>query len=268
MKNIGFIGCGNMGAAMLEGIMKAGVADGPHVYVSNQHPEKLTALARRYDFRICDNETVASRSDVLFLAVKPYMYATVIDQIKDEIQMDCIVVCIAAGISIHDMYEMLGNDHYKVVKAMPNTPALVQEAMSALCFGENLSLKEQEEMTAIFESFGECREVKENMMDAITAIAGSSPAYFFMILEAMGDAGVKGGLSRDDAYFFAAQSMLGSAKMYLKTRKHPGYLKDMVTSPGGTTIEAVAKLEEKGLRSALIAGMDACIEKSKKMSQK
>lgn len=267
MKNIGFIGCGNMGSAMLEGIMQAKIADGKHVYVANRHPEKLATLARRYDFSICDNETVARSSDVLFLAVKPYMYESVISEIRSFIHENCIVVCIAAGISIEDMYEMLG-DTYKVVKAMPNTPAQVQEAMTAICFGSAVSLKEQEEMTAIFESFGECREVNESLMDVITAISGSSPAYFFMMLEAMGDAGVKGGMSRDDAYFFAAQSMLGSAKMYLETRKHPGVLKDMVTSPSGTTIEAVASLEKNGLRSTLIEAMDACLNKSKQMSKK
>ena len=267
MKTIGFIGCGNMGTAMLEGIMQAGVADGKHVYVSNRHPEKLAPLARRYDFSICDNETVARSSEVLFLAVKPYMYASVIEEIRAVLHPNCIVVCIAAGISIEDMYEMLGGT-YKVVKAMPNTPAQVQEAMSALCFGSALTLKEQEEMTAIFESFGECREVSESLMDVVTAISGSSPAYFFMMLEAMGDAGVKGGMSRDDAYYFAAQAMLGSAKMYLETRKHPGMLKDMVTSPGGTTIEAVATLEKCGLRSTLMEAMDACLKKSQLMSKK
>lgn len=268
MKNIGFIGCGNMGTAMLEGIMQAGVADGPHVFVSNAHPEKLLPLARRYDFSICDNETVAASSDVLFLAVKPYMYFSIIRRVQKYIKPECIIVCIAAGISIEDMYDMLGGDHYKVVKAMPNTPAQVQESMSALCFGRSLTLKEQEDITAIFESFGECKEVNEGLMDVVTAISGSSPAYFFMMLEAMGDAGVKGGMAREDAYFFAAQSMLGSAKMYLETKKHPGVLKDMVTSPGGTTIEAVATLEAKGLRSTLIAAMDACLIKSQKMSKR
>ena len=267
MKNIGFIGCGNMGSAMLEGIMQAGVADGSHIYVANQHPEKLANLERRYGIIIANNETVARNSDVLFLAVKPYMYAPIIEKIRDVIQPSCIVVCIAAGITIENMYEMLGGT-YKVVKAMPNTPSLVQEAMTAICFGDTLTLKEQEEMTAIFESFGECREVSESMMDVVTAISGSAPAYFFMMLEAMGDAGVKGGMSRDDAYFFAAQTMLGSAKMYLETRKHPGALKDMVTSPGGTTIEAVATLERRRFRASIIEAMDACLIKSEKMSQK
>ena len=161
MKNIGFIGCGNMGSAMLEGIMQAGVADGSHIYVANQHPEKLANLERRYGIIIANNETVARNSDVLFLAVKPYMYAPIIEKIRDVIQPSCIVVCIAAGITIENMYEMLGGT-YKVVKAMPNTPSLVQEAMTAICFGDTLTLKEQEEMTAIFESFGECREVSES----------------------------------------------------------------------------------------------------------
>lgn len=267
MKTIGFIGCGNMGKAMLEGIMKAGLSDGEHTIVSNRHPEKLKTLARTYDFGIADNETTARNADILFLAVKPYMYASVIEEIRDALKPDVILICIAAGITIEDMYDMLQGKR-KVVKAMPNTPAQVQEAMSAICFGELLTLREQEEITDIFKSFGECVEVKESQMDIVTAISGSSPAYFFMMLEAMGDAGVKGGLPREDAYVFAAQSMLGSAKMYLETRMHPGALKDMVTSPGGTTIEAVAALEKAGLRAALISAMDACETKSRNMTKK
>lgn len=268
MKTIGFIGCGNMGRAMVEGIMKANLVDGDHMIVSNQHPEKLQELSSTYDdFYISDNEGVAQNSDILFLAVKPYMYKDVIEETRDKIKDNAIIVAIAAGISIHDLYNMFGRE-VKAVKAMPNTPAMVGEAMSALAFGELMDEDDKEDVMNIFESFGRCLEVKESMMDAVTVVSGSSPAYLFMILEAMADGAVMEGMPRKDAYIFAAQAMLGSAKMLLETGKHPGELKDMVCSPGGTTIEAVAKLEACGLRSALLEGMHACAEKSRKMSGK
>lgn len=268
MKTIGFIGCGNMGKAMVEGIMKAKLVDGDHMIVSNTHPEKLQELSSKYDdFYISDNISVAQNSDILFLAIKPYMYKDVIEEIKAYIKKDSIVVGIAAGISIHDLYHMFSRE-IKAVKAMPNTPAMVQEGMSALAFGEHMDADDKEEIFAIFESFGKYVEVKENMMDAVTIVSGSSPAYLFMIMEAMADGAVLEGMPRQDAYTFAAQAMLGSAKMVLETGKHPGELKDMVCSPAGTTIEAVAVLEERGLRSAIIEAMRVCAKKSKEMSKK
>lgn len=266
MKTIGFIGCGNMGKAMVLGIMKASLVDGDHMIVSNQHPEKLQELSSMYDFYISDNMSVAANSDVLVLAVKPYMYKAVIDEIKDILKKDAIVVAIAAGISIQDLYDMFGRV-IKAVKAMPNTPAMVGEAMSAVAYGELVDQDDKEEIVSIFESFGKCVEVKENMMDAVTVISGSSPAYLFMIMEAMADGAVLEGMPRKDAYTFAAQAMLGSAQMVLETGKHPGELKDMVCSPGGTTIEAVAMLEKYGVRSAIIEAMRACADKSRKMSK-
>lgn len=266
-KTIGFIGCGNMGQAMVEGIMKAKLVDGDHMIVANAHPEKLQELGTTYDFYISDNDSVAQNADILFLAVKPYMYKEIITEIKDVVKDDVIIVDIAAGIEIADIYEMFERE-YKVVKAMPNTPALVLEAMSALSFGEHLDEDDKEDIIQIFESFGTTCEVKESMMDAVTAVSGSAPAYVFMFLEALGDGAVLQGMPRKDAYKFAAQTLLGSAKMLLETGKHPGELKDMVCSPGGTTIEAVATLEACGFRSSVLEAMEACANKSRAMSQK
>lgn len=268
MKTIGFIGCGNMGKAMVEGIMKANLVDGDHMIVSNTRPEKLQELSSQYDdFYISDNVSVAKNSDLLFLAVKPYLYKDVIDEIKEYVKQDSIVISIAAGISIQDMYHMFGR-MCKVVRAMPNTPAMVGEGMSALAFGELLDEDDKEEVVSIFESFGKCAEVKETMMEAVAVVSGASPAYLFMIMEAMADGAVLEGMSRNDAYTFAAQAMLGSAKMVLETGKHPGELKDMVCTPGGTTIEAVAVLEACGVRSAIIEAMRACADKSREMGKK
>lgn len=267
MKTIGFIGCGNMGKAMVEGIMRSQLVNGDHMIVSNLHPEKLEALSSMYDFYISDNETVARHADILVLAVKPYLYASIIDDIKDVIKEDCIVVAIAAGIELQDIYAMFKRK-VKAVKAMPNTPAVVLEAMSALAFGEMLNQEDKEDIMDVFESFGKCVEVKESMMEAVTAVSGSAPAYMFMILEAMADGAVREGMPRKEAYIFAAQAMLGSAKMVLELDEHPAALKDGVCSPAGTTIEAVAALEESGIRNAILKGMRACANKSREMKKK
>lgn len=263
-KTIGFIGCGNMGKAMVEGIMKAQLVPQDQLIVSNLHPEKLQDLGSRYDFYISDNETVARHADILFMAVKPHLYASILNDIKALIKPDVILIDIAPGITIQDMIDMVGFE-CKVVKAMPNTPALVSEGMSAISFGEGFSKEDQEEIMEIFESFGKASIVEERLMDAVAALSGSSPAYVFLIIEAMADGAVRHGMPRQSAYEFAAQTLIGSAKLVLETGKHPGECKDMVCSPGGTTIEAIAKLEEKGLRSAIIEAMDACVKKSKNM---
>lgn len=266
-KTIGFIGCGNMGKAMVEGIMKAELVEGEQLIVSNAHPEKLQELSRMYDFYISDNETVAAHADVLILAIKPYLYAKIITEIKDLLKPDVILIDIAAGISIADMHEMMGRE-CKIAKVMPNTPALVLEAMSAVSFSKQMDQADRDAVWQILTCFGQACEVEEHLMDAVTALSGSSPAYVFMFIEAMGDGAVMLGMDRAKAYRFAAQSVLGAAKLLLETGMHPGECKDMVCSPGGTTIEALAKLEEKGMRSALIEAMKVCAERSKEMSRK
>lgn len=266
-KTIGFIGCGNMGQAMVEGIMKSKLVDGDHMIVANAHPEKLQELGSTYDFYISDNDSVARNADILVLAIKPYMYKEIIDEIQAVVKEDVIIINIAAGIEIADIYSLF-HRKLKVVKAIPNTPALVLEAMSALSFGDLLDEDDREDITEIFESFGTTCEIDESLMDAATAVSGSAPAYAFMFLEALGDGAVLQGMPRNIAYQFAAQTLLGSAKMLLETRKHPGELKDMVCSPGGTTIEAVAALEAGGFRSSVLEAMRACASKSKAMNNK
>lgn len=266
-KTIGFIGCGNMGKAMVEGIMKAKLVYGDQMIVSNAHPEKLQELGNTYDFYISDNETVAAHADIIFLAVKPYLYAKIIDEIKDIIKADAIIVSIAAGITLQDLQAMTGRT-CRLVRAMPNTPALVSEGMSAVSFGDGFSEEDKLDIMEIFESFGKAAVIDEALMDSVVAISGSSPAYVFMLIEAMGDGGVLQGMPRKEAYRFAAQAVLGAAKMVLETGKHPAELKDMVCSPGGTSIEAVAALEEKGFRSAVIAAMSKCADKNRSMQKK
>ena len=267
-KIIGFIGgSGNMGSAIIGGILKAQLVPSNHIIATAVNMAKLEALKEKYGVAISNNNLEAARkADILFLAVKPNMYAQVIEEIKDEVKEETVIVAIAAGKDIATIEGLFGKK-VKVVRSMPNTPALVGEAMSAICHNDLVTKEELEDVKAIFNSIGKAEIVGEYLMDAVTGVSGSSPAYVYMFIEAMADAAVLGGMPRNLAYEFAAQSVLGAAKMVLETGMHPGALKDMVTSPAGTTIEAIAELERKGMRSAVISAVDKCITKSKAMSK-
>ena len=272
-KIIGFIGAGNMGSAMIGGILNASLVTTGQVIASAHSKETLDAIHSRFSIETTlSNETVAERSDILFLAVKPNKFDEVIPQIAPHVKSSCIIVSIAAGKTIAAIEKAFGKE-IKLVRAMPNTPALVGEAMSALCVNAHVTEAELSEVQAIFNSFGKAEVVPESLIDAVVgvsgsspAVSGSSPAYIFMIIEAMADAAVADGMPRAQAYKFAAQSVYGAAKMVLETGRHPGELKDAVCSPGGTTIEAVAALERGGLRDTVITAQRACSKKSHDMS--
>ncbi|MGG2015193.1 pyrroline-5-carboxylate reductase [Bacillus sp. S10(2024)] len=265
-KQIGFIGCGNMGIAMIGGMINKNIVSSDNIICSDISAIHLKNASEKYDITTTtDNNEVANNADILILSIKPDLYSSVINQIKEQIKNDVIVVTIAAGKSIKSTENTFGRK-LKVVRAMPNTPALVGEGMSALCANEMVTEKDLEDILNIFSSFGQTEIVNEKLMDVVTSVSGSSPAYVYMFIEAMADAAVLDGMPRAQAYKFAAQAVLGSAKMVLETGIHPGTLKDMVCSPGGTTIEAVATLEEKGLRTAIISAMKRCTQKSVEMS--
>ncbi len=265
MKKIGFIGAGNMGGAMIGGIARAGFAD---VFVADKNQAAVENLKKEFGIKAADNQEAATVADILFLAVKPNILLDVITEIRNHVQKDALVVSIAAGKTLETLDSAFGRE-LKIVRVMPNTPALVGEGMSALALNKIVGQPEYAEeiqtLVRLFESFGKAEIIPEKLMDAVTAVSGSSPAYVFMFIEAMADAAVLGGMPRAQAYTFAAQAVLGSAKMVLETGRHPGELKDMVCSPAGTTIEAVKILEETGLRSGIIQAMEACMEKSKAM---
>lgn len=264
-KRIGFIGCGNMGSSIVGGLIKSRFCSSNDIIVSTRIQESADKLKRSLNiFSTIDNKYVATEADIIFLAVKPNMYEKVISEIKDSINKDKIIVTIAAGITISDMETWLGNE-YKIVRTMPNTPALVGEAISAICHNENVSEEELSYVIDIFNSIGEVVELEEKDFHGFIALCGSSPAYVFMFIEAMADGAVKLGIPREKAYKMAARSLLGSAKMVLDTSKHPGELKDMVCSPAGTTIDAIVELEKQGFRSSVIEAMIKCAEKSKSM---
>ncbi len=261
---IGFIGGGNMASAIIGGLVSSGVAS-DNIMVSDKNKYALDSLKEKFGVVVSDsNVSVALQADMLFLCVKPNIIGIVADEIKDSIKNSTVIVSIAAGKGIEQLEELFGKDK-KIVRVMPNTPALVGEGMSAVC-SNKAAEQDADSVVNIFSQMGKCEKLSEKLMDTVTAVSGSSPAYVFMFIEAMADGAVQGGMTRDSAYKFAAQAVLGSAKMVLETGKHPGELKDMVCSPGGTTIDAVASLEKSGFRNAVIKAMKACIEKSKKMN--
>lgn len=266
-QTITFIGGGNMASAIIGGILGAKLAGKEQITATAKTEKTRASLQERFGIHTtADNADAAENADILFLAVKPYMFPEVIAEIRDKIKKDTIVVSIAAGQTVSAIESMFGKE-IKLIRAMPNTPALVGEAMSALCANPNITEEELALAVSIFNSFGICEVIQEAMMDAVVGVSGSSPAYVYMFIEAMADAAVADGMPRAQAYKFAAQSVLGSAKMVLETGKHPGELKDAVCSPGGTTIEAVAVLERQGLRSSVITAQRACVQKSKDMSK-
>lgn len=267
MKTIGFIGCGNMGRAILEGMLKAKLIDGRQVYVSNRHLEHLVDLQQQYRVKLARNLETAARSDILFLAVKPYSYESVIHEIRDVVKEDVIIINIAAGICIDDVEKMFGRN-LKVVKVMPNTPVLVGKGMSGISFNRLLSEQEKKEIIQIFECFGKVELVDESLMNVVGSASGSSPAFVFMLIEAMADACVKMGMSRAQAYRMVAQAVKGSAEMVLTTGKHPAELKDMVCSPNGTTIVGVKVLEENGFRFAIMEALEACARRTEELMGK
>lgn len=265
-QNITFIGGGNMAGAIIRGLLASGLAEAGQITATAKSEQTCRSLAERYHIHTTqDNRAAASTADLLFLAVKPGLFPQVIAEIKNSVKSDALIISIAAGQSIAAIEDLFAAP-IKLIRAMPNTPALVGEAMSALCANSQVTKSELAQAVSIFESFGKCRVIEESMMDAVIGVSGSSPAYVFLFLEAMADAAVADGIPRAAAYEFAAQSVLGAAKMMLETGLHPGVLKDQVCSPGGTTIEAVAVLEREGLRSAVIKGQRACVQKSRQMS--
>ena len=265
MKRIGFIGCGNMGRAMVGGLINSGFSNPSNIIISTRTEESAKLIQEKYNVNVTtNNENVVKNSDVIFLAVKPNMYAKVIDELRKESLQEKLIITIAAGITISDM-EALISDKARIVRTMPNTPALVGEGMSAICPNNNVLDEELKLVIDMYNSFGECVELEEKDFHGFIALCGSSPAYVFMFIEAMADAAVKLGIPRKKAYKMAAQSVLGSAKMILDTEQHPGELKDMVCSPSGTTIDAVVELEKQGFRSSIIEAMIKCADKSKSM---
>lgn len=260
MFQYGFIGMGNMGSAMLAGLVKR---FGEETCVFSEHDhEKM--LRKSQECQVAcrkTNSEVVKESKYIILAVKPVVYEKVLKEIKDSLDYSKVLISIAPGFKIEEVKAMAGGD-VRVVRAMPNTPAMVGEGMTGVCYDPNeFSDMEIKDIEMLFSSFGKMNVVDEKIMSAVTCASGSSPAYVYMFIEALADSVVKYGMPRKDAYEFVAQTVLGSAKMVLETGEHPGKLKDNVCSPGGTTIAAVEALEENGLRNSLFKATEKCYRK-------
>jgi pyrroline-5-carboxylate reductase len=264
-KKIGFIGAGKMAQAMLEGILKSKMIPKENIIASAKTEGTLEKIESNYQIRTTqNNQDVARFADILILAVKPDQHSNVIQEIKNDVHSDSIIITIAAGITLDDIEREFGVN-VKAVRTMPNTPSLVGEGMTAICSNERLNEEEVLEVELLFHTFGKTERLDERLMDAVPAISGSSPAYVYMMIEAMADGGVKQGIPRDKAYRLAAQAVLGAAKMVLETDRHPGELKDNVCTPGGATIEAVAELEKRQFRGSVLAAMESCTRKVKSL---
>lgn len=263
--NIGFIGLGNMATAMMGGILNKGIVSADEIYGSDALETAVNKAKEDMGIQATtDNLAVVEAADILIISVKPQFYQTVISQIKDHMRESQIVVSIAPGKTLSWLEERFGKT-LKLVRCMPNTPALVGAGCTGVCHNDQVLKEEMEVVLSILRSFGVASLVPEHLMDVVVGVSGSSPAYVFMFIEAMADAAVADGMPRAQAYEFAAQAVYGSAKMLLETGVHPAELKDMVCSPGGTTIVAVKELEKNGFRSAVIEAQMACVEKSRSL---
>ena len=260
MAKIGFIGMGNMGYAMLKGALSS--ISPENVGVTDRSFDKAESIAQETGVRHFEsNADCVKNCKYVVFSIKPQVYENVVDEIREYVDDSKIIISLAPNVSIEMLNGMFGKN-VRVVRLMPNTPALVGEGMTGYCYDDALFNEEEKTFLAdLFNSFGKAVKVSEKIMSAVVCASGSSPAYVFMFIEALADSVVKYGMSRDDAYTFVAQTVLGSAKMVLESGEHPGVLKDRVCSPGGTTIRAVEKLEECGLRNALFKATEACYNK-------
>jgi len=265
-KIIAIIGTGNMGEALVSGLIGSGSSKPKNIICADVRKEKLDKIKSRYKVRTTANNLKAvSEADIVIYAVKPQLMAMVLNQTASKLDMSKLVISIAAGVPLAAMESCIKKS-MRLIRVMPNIAAAVKEAASAIAAGEHATKEDVKLAMEIFNSIGKCIFLKENyLMDAITGLSGSGPAYIFLIVDALADAGVKVGLSRQESLFLAAQTVLGSAKLLIETQEHPGQLKDKVTSPGGTAIAGLATLESGGLRTTLINAVEAATKRSKEL---
>ena len=271
-KKLGFVGGGNMTEALVRGLVTGSSIEAKNILVSDPISERLEYMHKEYRVKTTlNNRELVQESEILILAVKPQVATNVLEHFADLVDGNKLVVSVVAGLSINSIENYLdteGKKKISVVRTMPNTPALVQEGVTAICNNDRVSKVDMEIAHHIFEAIGQTVDVEEAHIDAVTGLSGSGPAYIFMIIEALSDAGVKVGLSREVSTALTIQTVLGSAKLARDSEKHPSELKSMVTSPGGTTISGLHKLEEGGLRAALMNAVESATNRSKELGKK
>ena len=263
---VGFVGAGMMAEAIAGGLDAAGVAKFADMSASNRTQPRLDVFASWGVTPRASNSEVAQNCDVIFISVKPYAVTQVLEEMRPVLSKDTLVVSVAAGVTIATM-ETAAGPGVPVVRVMPNTPCLVGCVAAGMAAGTHCEPKHTETVATLFNAIGKIHEVKESLLNAVTGVSGSGPAYIFQVIEAMSDGGVLAGLPRNIATDLAAQTVMGAAKMVLETGKHPGALKDGVTSPGGTTIAAVRVLEENGVRAAFIGAVKAAADRGEELSR-
>lgn len=262
---LGFIGCGNMASAMMSGIVANGIVEAKDIIGADVFAPSRERVQAGLGIRTTEcNRQVVEEADVFILSIKPQCYETVIAEIRDMVREEQIVITLAPGKTLAWLEEQFQKP-VKIIRTMPNTPAMVLEGMTGACPNSYVTDDEVQMVLNLLSGFGSVEIVPETLMDAVVAVSGSSPAYVFMMIEAMIEGAVAEGMPREQAKKFAAKAVLGSARMVLETEKEPRELREMVCSPGGTTIEAVKVLEEKGFLNALIEAMEACAEKSRRL---
>lgn len=266
-KRVGFLGAGNMGEAMIKGLLQAGLVPAGAIAASDARPERLDQIARQYGVRgVGDNVTLVGESDVIILAVKPQIIGSVLKEISPAVDDRKLIISLAAGVATGTLRAHLPRVR-RLIRVMPNTPALVLEGVTAIAKADGLDPGDLETARELFGAVGRVVVLEEDALDAVTGLSGSGPAYVAIVIESLADGGVKMGLDRTTAMILAAQTVLGSAKLILETGAHPGQLKDMVASPGGTTIAGISALEEGGVRRTFISAVERATQRSRELGR-
>ena len=267
-KKIAIIGAGNMGEALVSGLISSESSNPKNIICTDVRKEKLESVKEKYGvITLTNNIEAVETSDIVIYAVKPQIIALVLKETTSCLDMSKLIISIAAGVPLAAIESCLKKE-LRLIRVMPNIAAFVKESASVIAAGDNATEKDIELSMAIFNSMGKSIFLKENsLMDAVTGLSGSGPAYIFLIVDALADAGVKVGLAREDALFLSTQTVLGAAKLLMETKEHPGRLKDMVTSPGGTAIAGIHSLEKGGLRTTLINAVEVATQRSKELGE-
>jgi pyrroline-5-carboxylate reductase len=266
-KQVGVLGTGNMGEALIRGLLHGHVCRPEQIICSDVRPERLKHVRETYGVKTTShNSDVVKHSEIIILSVKPQIMKPVIEEMAKHLDLSKLIISIAAGVAL-EAIESCAQKELKLIRVMPNICVSVREGMSAIAAGKHADKEDLMVAKAIFDSVGKSLFIDEYLLDAVTGLSGSGPAYIFLIVDALADAGVKVGLSRTDALILASQTVLGASKMLMETGEHPGKLKDMVTSPGGTAIAGLHTLEQGGVRTTLINAVEVATGRSKTLGE-
>jgi pyrroline-5-carboxylate reductase len=264
-KKVGFLGAGNMGEAIIKGLLQTGLVPASSIAATDARPDRLEQMTRQYGIHAAaSNTTLVAEADLVILAVKPQIMGAVLKEIAGAVDRSKLLISVAAGVPVASLRDGLGRPA-RLIRVMPNTPALVLEGATAIARADGLEAGDLETAQELFGAVGRVVVLDEDALDAVTGLSGSGPAYVAIVIESLADGGVKMGLDRATAMILAAQTVLGSAKLIIETGTHPGQLKDMVSSPGGTTIAGIAALEEGGVRRTFINAVERATQRSREL---